>query len=482
MEVSHKVAIAVGVALMTVISLIGVSLTNVRAEELPPSGVKESYHIEVFNAYSDDVVEQYTFDMSLPVGQYPLFYAYDYQTSGVVRTYHAVELFVLDTESGIIKHAPSVSYRYVRYNGDDIQDSERSGNISVSSRLEYPHVIGAPVYQYDGSMADIYKDKLDEGVLNGEKMPISGSALWDKSNHYDKKSVYAPSNVMPPDVFYARLEYRKGSWKGSDDYEYTIKYRVGEMGEYDLTNYYTEIWAEVPVHDVLTGTTTSRKVFISSYKTADLFVRDLYKVDRYDRDTDTNVETGEVIDKGYHYEINAFWNDTFGRYIDASYATSYGGVTVYVRNAIYDGDNALVSGYCYFDFNPLNSYDDGNITYIDEPDHIYNHTGGSINENSGGDKKPDSDSNRPNHNDTLINGSDSSGSGGSSSVGVYVPSGKWTSSDFAEWTGNGFGLLGDGGIIALIGSLFVWLPADIFNLIFWSVLCGVVIAVIKLVF
>lgn len=501
MNKSTKIAVSVGVALLVFVSFLTVNFTHVYADSVSSQDL-DIQTVFVSMSGSNNSRIEYELKFKVPSGYYLFAYRCIEHYSGSSDTYVNVVFCGINPQTGEIDND------YVTFCGGekttysfDGKDSKSSYSyyLSLSSYVDdFPSVSGCPYYNFYLEDCSVYDKHVDESILNCTKSPISGVVPWDTTNHYDKHSVYAPKNVVGPYVLSATMCYVEqgltsaygfGPWNGPPDYEYQIKFRIGD--NLDTSAYYTELWADIPVVDNSTGDVLSHRfVFIKSYKTDSLYKRDLYNIYGPDGEGGT-VEIGQTVDKGYHFEINDTWNATFGKVIDSGYAASYGGITVYLRNAVYSFSDALVSDYSYFSFNPKNSYLDGDGKYpivtIERPENIYQHTGGTFDENqsSNNDSKGDVIKDNDDSSTVIVDSSVGNGNSGNSSSnpgGLYIPSGKWSISQFAEWVNNGFGLLGDNGVISLIGKLFAWLPSDIFNLLMWSVFCGAIIAVVKLVF
>lgn len=485
MNKSTKIAVIVGVALLIIISVLGTNLIKVRAED-ELQGRVDTYHIEVSRDVTDGV-QIISFDMELPEGVYPMFYAYEYDSSGVVNHYKAVMLFTIDTKTGIIKSAAEQNYKStIKPNEGTGFSQDRKGTIDVESKTDYPSVSGAPVYLYTGSNADIYKDIKDEGILNGETMPISGVCIWDKSNHYNYESCVYDSSLVTPDVRSVILSYDRRAYidengilqQEDKGYYYDIKFLVPDAVL--NSEFHTEVWADIPFRRNSHGAVEYRKVFIGTYLTSDLYEKNLPQMsgvnNKFEGD-DTLVE-----DTGYYYRIKEYWSDTIGKYCPAETAALYGGITLYIRNARYIGGTvSVVSNYVYFGLNPSDVWKTDTGLYrpdIYEVDKNLNEKEPS--DNTGDKKKPNSGN--TDYVGGVVDVPPSNNGNGNNSGMIYIPSGEWNIATFSEWVKNGFGLLGDNGILVFIGNLFWWLPAEFFGLIAWAILVGVIIAVIKLVF
>lgn len=515
MNGSTKVAVSVGVALLVLVSFLTVNLTYVHASESYGT-VTRRFEVSQTTIDSGDVLDEYrSYKLTLDKNVYPVAFIMDNSSDGHV--YAKIYLYNADTVTFSYLSGGTFT-RVLSSDGEVVrkwEDISVTDYVPVSGDFVDPRGCPAPVFSglpvYILSNEDASRMRPSEWNLiasklsNGELEHYSGFEPWSDSNYYKRDSIYAPSTVKGPYVLSATMayieagltsSYKYEKWSGAPDYEYQIKFRIGD----DTKNlapdsYYTELWASVPVIDELTGEVISHRfVFINSYKTSELYKRDLYTIQN--STVEGHIVPEQSVDKGFHYEINDVWSTTFGKFISASSAGSYGGITVYLRNAIYsyggsDTLSSLVSDYAYFNYNPKNTYLDAEGNYrkvvIDRPTDIHQHTGGTFDEKNpdNNDKKNDVVKDNNDSSTIIVTDNSSSGSGngsGGNSGGMYIPSGKWNASQFAEWVNNGFGLLGDNGIITLVGKLFSWLPSDIFNLLMWGVFCGVIIAVIKLVF
>ena len=493
MNKSTKIAVIIGVLLMIIISIISASVLKVKADESVEQGYTENRHFELFFWYSKEWAEQRIYDIEMSQGEYPVVMYYDDWINGAdgrIPVYD-MALYAYNSKTGYLRQINESCHR-ITTNGEEIRDVEDykpfMGNMISTAKHEVPVVVGATMYyitteerQSMSGKNNFYYDKLYSNKLE----PTGSIPPWDTSNHYTFDSLVYDPNLLTPDVrsvifsrdYGTRLNDDGSLYEWDNGYYYDIKFVLPE--ENITPEMHTEIWADIPVRRNSTGEIEYRKVFLSSYLTSDLWEKNIPKLegvgDKFKGD-DVYLK-----DTGYYYHIKENWNDTIGKYCNTETANLYGGVTLYIRNARYiGGDVSVVSGYAYFTLNPsdVGNSDTGivrpNITETDK-----NLSEDKSDVGTSGTNKPNSG------NLDYVGGltdTPPSSSTGSNSGMIYIPSGEWNLVTFSEWVRNGFGLLGDNGILAFIGNLFWWFPAEFFGLIAWAILVGVIIAVIKLVF
>lgn len=376
---------------------------------------------------------------------------------------------------------------------------------------------GIPVYLYPNYYGYLNDTAFWNNVIDVKTFPAYGSSCpWDTSNHYGYSSSYS-AGVTAPSVREVLLSY--GYYNNSSDnstssdsdgghsggggslsgrkkqYIVDVKYQVPNT---DVSQYYTELWLDVPNGRDSNNKITYRKVCAAEFKTSELLNKNIIQI--------SNGQGGWTsVDKGSYYSIYRTWNELIAKYCSVDTAKMYGGCVAYLRNAIHLSENkTLVSDYVYFTLNPdkVNITDEGATSASPT---IYNKDG-ALDENgpSNNDTKNDKTSvnsgdfdyiggntDKPKdyiHNDGTGD-SDGGHSGGGGSGGgrgdsdtSFIPSSSWTLSDFVTWVKNGFGLFGKNGILTMVKDIFGFLPEDVFNVIMWVVLCAGFIAVIKLAF
>ena len=387
---------------------------------------------------------------------------------------------------------------------DDVTDNRDSYTwAAIMVKINTFSCSGIPVYTYPKYYGYIKDDDFWNNVIDCSVFPTYGSGCpWDNSNHYGYSSSYSAGVTAPSvrEVLLSYGYYNSTSSSGSSDTEHSggggslsgrskqyivdIKYQVPNT---DSSDYYTELWLDVPNGRDKDNNITYRKVCAAEFKTSALYQQNLIQV--------SDSQGGwKSVDKGSYYSIYKSWNELIAKYCSVDTAKTYGGCIAYLRNAIHISDTkTLVSDYVYFTLNPdwVQITDEGAISSTPT---IYNKPG-ALNENGASsiDTKNDKISTNSTDLDYIGGISDKpkdaghSGGGGSSSGGRgsgsdFIPSKNWTLSDFTAWVKNGFGLFGSNGILTMVADVFAFVPSDIFNILMWVVLCASIIAVIKLMF
>lgn len=387
---------------------------------------------------------------------------------------------------------------------DDVTDNRDSYTwAAIMVKINTFSCSGIPVYTYPKYYGYIKDDDFWNNVIDCSVFPTYGSGCpWDNSNHYGYSSSYSAGVTAPSvrEVLLSYGYYSSTSSSGSSDTEHSggggslsgrdkqyivdIKYQVPNT---DTSDYYTELWLDVPNGRDKDNNITYHKVCAAEFKTSALYQQNLIQV--------SDGQGGwKTVDKGSYYSIYKSWNELIARYCSVDSAKMYGGCIAYLRNAIHLSDTkTLVSDYVYFTLNPdwVQITDEGAISSTPT---IYNKPG-ALNENGASsiDTKNDKISTNSTDLDYIGGISDKpkdaghSGGGGSSSGGRgsgsdFIPSKNWTLSDFTAWVKNGFGLFGSNGILTMVADVFAFVPSDIFNILMWVVLCASIIAVIKLMF
>ncbi len=409
-----------------------------------------------------------------------------------------------------------VSIRHEKGKEDVITNRDSYTWAAIFFDISTFSISGIPVYSYPNYYGYINDDTFWNNVIDVNTYPSYGSSCpWDDSNHYGYSSSYSAGVTAPSvrEVLLSYGYYSPTSAIGSSDtdsehsggggslpgrekqYILDVKYQVPNT---DTSDYYTELWLDVPNGRDKDNNITYHKVCVAEFKTSALYQQNLIQV--------SDGQGGwKTVDKGSYYSIYKSWNELIAKYCSVDNAKTYGGCIAYLRNAIHISDTkTLVSDYVYFTLNP------DKVTITDEgassaAPTIYNKKGlldenGPSNNDFSNDKTSinsgDFDyiggiTDKPKdfiHNDGTGD-SDGGHSGGGGSGGgrgdndtSFIPSLSWTLSDFVNWVKNGFGLFGNNGILTMVKDIFSFLPEDVFNVIMWVVLCAGFIAVIKLAF
>lgn len=410
-----------------------------------------------------------------------------------------------------------VSIRHEKGKEDVISNRDSYTWSAIFFDISTFSVSGIPVYSYPNYYGYLNDDTFWNNVIDVKTYPNYGSSCpWDTSNHYAYSSSYS-AGVTAPSVREVLLSYgfynsspTDNSTSDSDgghsggggslsgrvkQYIVDVKYQVPNT---DVSQYYTELWLDVPTGRDSNNKIKYRKVCAAEFKTSELLNKNIIQI--------SNGQGGWTsVDKGSYYFIYRTWNELIARYCPVDTAKMYGGCVAYLRNAIHLTDNkTLVSDYVYFTLNPdkVNITDEGASSAAPT---IYN-SKGTLNENGPSNNNFSNDKTSINsgdfdyiggttdkpkdyiHNDGTGD-SDGGHSGGGGSGGgrgdndtSFIPSSSWTLSDFVNWVKNGFGLFGNNGILTMVKDIFGFLPEDVFNVIMWVVLCAGFIAVIKLAF
>lgn len=392
------------------------------------------------------------------------------------------EYFKINSVSGTITYPEDSESNSAIYDLSNINPTgspKYAANYVIwdNDTLKTQFVTNIPTYITDGlsiSLDDFFVEFVQGGVA-----PDSGFMYWDTSNHYDYTSVYT-SSITAPNVRYAGVGYNYVN----DDYIYDIKYIVPDT---DVSDYYTELWLDIPTGCDESGNTEYRKVCVATMKTLDLYKQNTIQV---------SSDTGDgwsSVDKGFYYQIKHLWSDYVGKYCSVEMAIQYNGCVAYLRNAVYLSDNtALVSDYAYFNLNPNDvTFQDGGATSSRPV--IYNASGDKFNENGANINDTTNDKTNVNSSDfDYIGGlsdeakdyihNDGTESEKGGLVGDTSYDTNWTSDDFLSWVKGGFGLLGENGLISMITKTLSFFPSDVMNMIFWFIMIAIIIAGIKLIF
>lgn len=494
-------------------------VSAVRADDSGSAEVNE-FNVSIHYQYSSDISYDCNFSYSFNSSKQYLVGLFRPPVAPDTRG--NLDLFCVDIASKSyywIANKDVYNFTSIRHQPgkDDVTDSrDRYNWVGIICKLDGLSVSGIPVYTYTGN--SMLKDSdFWNNVIDCNISPSYGSAVpWDTSNHYSYSSTYS-EGVTAPSVREVLLSYgyynsspTDNSTSDSDgghsggggslsgrvkQYIVDVKYQVPNT---DVSQYYTELWLDVPTGRDSNNKITYRKVCAAEFKTSELLNKNIIQV--------SNGQGGWTsVDKGSYYSIYRTWNELIARYCSVDTAKMYGGCIAYLRNAIHLTDNkTLVSDYVYFTLNPdkVNITDEGASSAAPT---IYNKKG-TLNENGPSNNDTSNDKTSVNsgdfdyiggntdkpkdyiHNDGTGD-SDGGHSGGGGSGGgrgdsdtSFIPSSSWTLSDFVNWVKNGFGLFGNNGILTMVKDIFGFLPEDVFNVIMWVVLCAGFIAVIKLAF
>lgn len=493
-------------------------VSAVRADDTPTNEFNVAFH---YGSKDGTVNYDVQFSYTLPEGYYLVGLL---NPSGSDIFSHFFQLFSVNPKARTYQWLGNedvhnfVSIRHEK-GKDDVTDTRDSYTwAAVGFNIDTFSISGIPVYTYPNQYGYLNDNTFWNNVIDVKTYPSYGSSCpWDDSNHYGYSSSYS-AGVTAPSVREVLLSYGYYNSSSTDNstssdsdgghsggggslsgrvkqYIVDVKYQVPNT---DVSQYYTELWLDVPTGRDSNNKITYRKVCAAEFKTAELFNKNIIQV--------SNGQGGWTsVDKGSYYSIYRTWNELIAKYCSVDSAKMYGGCIAYLRNAIHLTDNkTLVSDYVYFTLNP------DKVTITDEgasstAPTIYNkkgtldENGPSINDTTN-DKTSDNSgdfdyiggiTDKPKdyiHNDGTGD-SDGGHSGGGGSGGgrgdsdtSFIPTSSWTLSDFVNWVKNGFGLFGKNGILTMVKDIFGFLPEDVFNVIMWVVLCAGFIAVIKLAF
>lgn len=489
-------------------------VSAVRADDTPTNEFNVMFR---YGSKDGTVTYDVQFSYTLPEGQYLV------GLLSPIGSDHYFHLFSVDPKGRTYEWLGNkdvhnfVSVRHEK-GKDDVTDTRDSYTWTpIFFDISTFSISGIPVYLYPDEYGFLSDDTFWHNVIDVKMFPTYGSSCpWDSSNHYGYSSTYS-EGVTAPSVREVLLSY--GYYNSSSDnstssdsdgghsggggslsgrekqYIVDVKYQVPNT---DVSQYYTELWLDVPTGRDSNNKITYRKVCAAEFKTSELLNKNIIQI--------SNGQGGWTsVDKGSYYSIYRTWNDLIARYCSVDSAKMYGGCIAYLRNAIHLSDTkTLVSDYVYFTLNPdkVNITDEGASSAAPT---IYNKKG-TLNENgpsindTANDKTSDNSgdfdyiggiTDKPKdyiHNDGTGD-SDGGHSGGGGHGGgrgdsdtSFVPTSSWTLSDFVNWVKNGFGLFGKNGILTMVKDIFGFLPEDVFNVIMWVVLCAGFIAVIKLAF
>lgn len=492
-------------------------VSAVRADDTPTNEFNVMFH---YGSKDGTVNYDVQFSYTLPEGYYLVGLL---NPSGSDIFSHFFQLFSVNPKARTYQWLGNkdvhnfVSIRHEK-GKDDVTDTRDSYTwAAIGFNIDTFSISGIPVYTYPNQYGCLDDNTFWNNVIDVSVFPSYGSSCpWDDSNHYGYSSSYS-AGVTAPSVREVLLSY--GYYSSSSDnsttsdsdgghsggggslsgrvkqYILDVKYQVPNT---DVSQYYTELWLDVPTGRDSNNKITYRKVCAAEFKTSELLNKNIIQI--------SNGQGGWTsVDKGSYYSIYRTWNELIAKYCSVDTAKMYGGCVAYLRNAIHLSENkTLVSDYVYFTLNPdkVNITDEGATSASPT---IYNKDG-ALDENgpSNNDTKNDKTSvnsgdfdyiggntDKPKdyiHNDGTGD-SDGGHSGGGGSGGgrgdsdtSFIPSSSWTLSDFVSWVKNGFGLFGKNGILTMVKDIFGFLPEDVFNVIMWVVLCAGFIAVIKLAF
>lgn len=359
---------------------------------------------------------------------------------------------------------------------------------TVSEPVQYPTIMtgGSSIVSVNEvSMIPVIKVNCDlygsdvksyfhEKYTAGELETVAGYDYWNTGNNYNYQSKYSAS-VVAPEIRNAYLYTNRGGDVGG----LLIRYLLPELE--DNSEYYTELWADIPTGYDSNGNVTYRKVCLKTYKAADILKINTVNSSTHNT-TDPNDETIDydyTATYGSYYLIKEQWS-TILPMISVDEAAAYGGITFYLRSALYISNSvSLVSDYAYFKANPNDSL---------YPT-IYNGNGQNFNEGDA-NINDDTDPQTPNSDDIQYIGGTTDDPGISSDVisdsshsgrWQYNFAGNWEVSDLENWVNTGFGLSGSNGLLGFIGNCFFYLPGEFMTILIFVIMVVAVVAIIKIV-
>lgn len=481
-------------------------ISSVRADDTPTTETNVTFH---YGSKDGTVKYDVQFSYTLPEGYYLVGLLNPMTADDVSEQYFW--LFTVNPQARTYEWLGNkdvhnfVSVRHEEGKEDVITNSDSYTWAAIFFDISTFSCSGIPVYSYPNYYGYLNDTVFWNNVIDVNTFPSYGASCpWDTSNHYAYSSSYSAGVTAPSvrEVLLSYGYYNSTSAIGSSDtdsehsggggslpgrvkqYILDVKYQIPNT---DTSDYYTELWLDVPTGRDKDNNITYHKVCAAEFKTSALFQQNLIQV--------SDGQGGwKTIDKGSYYSIYKSWNELIAKYCSVDNARTYGGCIAYLRNAIHISDaKTLVSDYVYFTLNPdwVKITDDGAISSTPT---IYNKPG-ALNENGASINDTKNDKTSTNSSDIDYIGGltdypkDSGHSGGGGSGGgrgdsdtSFIPSSSWTLSDFVNWVKNGFGLFGKNGILTMVKDIFGFLPEDVFNVIMWVVLCAGFIAVIKLAF
>ena len=322
-----------------------------------------------------------------------------------------------------------------------------------------------PVYGLSLSQVPNFDTLYADGLI-----PIMGYDYWLQGNRYTYNSIYSPE-VLPPEL--RQFNFCQYSDKSTAfDYIITLSYII--PGAIDVDDYYTEIWVDIPIGVNSAGVVSFEKKFVTSIKTSELFKEYTIQVQNPDGGW-----TSQHV--GWYYYLYTYWNKLIP-FLSAQELSSYGQVTFYMRHAIYSDDVSLVSDYCYCTVNTSDTYIEDD-KYVPAVPDIYKGAASTFDEdNPGIHDETNSEIDNSANMDYVTGNTDVAPEKPSSSSNKfkYNYTGKWSIEDFESWVSSGFGLLGEGGLLSIIGDLFYFLPSEFMHFLFWMVVIIGIIFVIRL--
>lgn len=309
------------------------------------------------------------------------------------------------------------------------------------------------------------------GIYSGSIKPVLGFDIWNTGNRYDYESKYSAS-VVAPEIRNAYLYKNRGGDIGG------LLIRFLLPGLEDNSDYYAELWADIPTGYDSNGNATYNKMCLGIYKASDILKINTVTSGSHNT-TDPNDESADydyTATYGSYYMIKETWS-TLLPMISVDEAASYGGITFYLRSAQYLSDTlSLVSDYAYFKANPNDS----------KYPVIFNGNGQNFDEDGEGNNDEDTDPTTPNSDDVQYIGgtTDDPGISSDSSSGGdwnFNMSGEWTVTELEDFINSGFGLAGDNGLLSLIGNTFFFLPSEFVTILMFLIVVIAVVAIIRIV-
>lgn len=452
--------ILIGLAFF-IVTLFSMNIPVMAAE----SSSVESYQQDIMYEYQTRIYT-WTYEFTTD-GSYYLIFINDYQNSG--------HLYWYNPSNGTLRKGEDkpagCTFKFISctVKSEYGTSNEPVGNdVALSGGYPLSTILGGSLTSF--STYDIAN--FHSNYVSGVIKPVSGYDYWKKGNRYDYDSVYSPE-VFAPEVRYTILHW--DDWSDYTDFLITIDFLV--PGASTVEDYYTEIWADVPVGRDTVGNVLYEKKFIKAFKTSDLYFDNIVMIPNPNG-------SGWIEERhGYYYHIYKNWNELFP-FLTATEMNKYGEVTFYVRNAKYTSGIALVSDYCYFTFDTADTYldEDEKIIRPSHPD-VFKGTANTFDENDVGNHDPMNPEIDNNWNTDYVGGvtdKPSTPNNTNTSKYKYKYTGDWTIADFEEWVSSGFGLIGENGILTIIGDVFHFLPSEFMHFLFWLVCIIGIVAVIRL--
>lgn len=444
-------------------------------------------YFDIYSEYDSELSKQ-RFDVSYTTdGSYYLLGAYIYDDRNPKGTFEMCwynpqtgSIFEPTSDkpapSGVTVHSASFTMVYVSESRSDSVTSSLSlvaGNCRCSSIIS----ANCPVFHVSisgyKSIGAWMSDNFHDLYVSGDIEPVIGYDYWNSGNRYDFSSKYS-SSVVAPEIRNAYLYTNRGGDIGG----LLIRYLLPDLE--DNSEYYTELWADIPTGYDSNGNVTYRKVCLKTYKASDILKINTVNSSTHNP-TDPNDETVDydyTATYGSYYFIKEQWSSILPM-ISVDDVASYGGITFYLRSSLHISETvSLVSDYAYFTADPNAS----------KYPTIYNANGQNFDENNP-NVNDETDPQTPNSDDIQYIGgttddpgiSSDVSSGNSSGSWQYSFAGNWTISDLEDWVNSGFGLSGSNGLISFIGNCFNFLPSEFVTILMFILVVIAIVAIVKIV-